>query len=526
MRFGYKQILRLFIVIVGFLHSSHAYHFLAVLHFSSKSHFIVGSALIKGLIDKGHEVTVISPFPQKKPIKNWHDVPVSGVLEFMKNETDDLLNTLERSVMENVVSFHKTGLQVTELVLKSPAVQKLMASNQTFDAVINEVFLSEALYGLSEHFKAPLIGLGTFGAISWNTDMVGSPSPPSYVPSTLLPFTDRMTLGQRIGNLALLTFERLLLDLYYLPKQEKIFRQHFPHSQRSMLEIRKNAALVLLNSHVSLSFPRPYVPNQIEVGGMHINRQRKPLPLDIERFISESPHGVVYFSMGSNIKSKNLPFEKRQELMKALKSLKQRVLWKFEDPHLEGKPDNVYISDWFPQDDILAHDNVKVFITHGGLLSTTESIYHGKPFIGIPIFGDQFLNMAKAEANGYGIMLDYKNLSANALKQAVEKMVYNKEYTNLVKAMSARYKDQPMAPLQKAVYWVEHVARHKGAKYLHCAGLDLNFIQYHNIDAILILYGGILFVLFVVLWLLKCLLGCVFGNKSQSGKTAKKMKKQ
>lgn len=47
-----------------------------------------------------------------------------------------------------------------------------MQSNQPFDAVIAEVFLDEALFGLAEHFKAPLIGLGTFGAISWNTDMV------------------------------------------------------------------------------------------------------------------------------------------------------------------------------------------------------------------------------------------------------------------------------------------------------------------------------------------------------------------
>lgn len=91
---------------------------------------------------------------------------------FFSEEVNSLLDTLERSLVENIISFHKTGVAVTEAVLNEPAVQQLMASNQTFDAVIAEVFLSEALYGLSEHFKAPLIGLGTFGAIAWNTDMV------------------------------------------------------------------------------------------------------------------------------------------------------------------------------------------------------------------------------------------------------------------------------------------------------------------------------------------------------------------
>lgn len=71
-----------------------------------------------------------------------------------------------------MVSYFDMGIELTKTVLDEPQVQKLMASNIKFDAVICEVFLSEALFGLSEHFKAPLIGLGTFGAISWNTDMV------------------------------------------------------------------------------------------------------------------------------------------------------------------------------------------------------------------------------------------------------------------------------------------------------------------------------------------------------------------
>ncbi|KAM7362319.1 uncharacterized protein ACRADG_013085 [Cochliomyia hominivorax] len=527
MRFWNAQLnFRLFLALllaVLNVHHIESYKFLGVLHFSAKSHYIVGSSLMRGLAEKGHEVTVISPFPLKKPMKNYHDVPVLSVHKVMEKDMNELLETTNRNLLENIVSFHETGLRVTEAVLNEPSVKELLASNQTFDAVISEVFLAEALYGLSEHFKAPLIGLGTFGAISWNTDMVGSPSPPSYVANAFLPFTDHMSLKERIINLGFLTFERLFQDLFYLPKQEKLYKKYFPYLERSMYDVRKNAALVLLNSHVSLSFPRPYVPNQIEVGGMHINRKRIPLPQDIEKFINESKHGVIYFSMGSNIKSKNLPLEKRQEILKALKSLKQRVLWKFEDPNLEGKPDNVFISDWFPQDDILAHDNVKLFITHGGLLSTTESIYHGKPFIGIPVFGDQFLNMAKAVANGYGIMLDYKNITATALQEAINTMIGDPKYTKLVKDMSNRYKDQPMEPLQKAIYWVEHVARHKGAKYLHCAGLDLNLIQYHNIDAMLILYGGLLFVLVVILWLLKCALYLVCGTKPKNNK--KKLKK-
>lgn len=60
-----------------------SYKYLGVLHTGARSHFIVGSALMKALAEKGHEVYVISPFPQTKPIKNYHDVPLESMMKVM-----------------------------------------------------------------------------------------------------------------------------------------------------------------------------------------------------------------------------------------------------------------------------------------------------------------------------------------------------------------------------------------------------------------------------------------------------------
>ncbi|XP_017005917.2 UDP-glycosyltransferase UGT5 [Drosophila takahashii] len=480
-----------------------AYNYLCVLHTAARSHYHVGSALAKGLASAGHQVTIVSPFALKKPIKNIKDVHVKSILASMEGRMANLLESSKRPIIEQIVNFHEMGIEITELLLTEPSVVELLKSNQTFDAVISEVFLNEAHFGFAEHFKAPLIGLGTFGAISWNTDLVGSPSPPSYVPNALLKFSDHMSLAERVGNLAFLTYEYIFLNYFYLPRQELLYSKYFPNNKQDFYEMRKNTALVLLNQHVSLSFPRPYSPNMIEVGGMHINRKRQPLPKDIQEFIEGAKDGVIYFSMGSNLKSKTLPLEKRQALIDTFAQLKQRVLWKFEDTDLPGKPANVFISDWFPQDDILAHDNVIAFITHGGLLSTTESIYHRKPFVGIPIFGDQFLNMARAEQNGYGVTVHYEDLTSDKLLAAIQRLIQDPEASKKVRDMSDRYRDQPQTPLERAVFWVEHVSRHKGAKYLRSASQDLNFIQYHNLDAIIILYGGIIFVLYCIFLLIR-----------------------
>lgn len=60
-----------------------------------------------------------------------------------------------------------------------------------------------------------------------------------------------------------------------------------------------------------------------------------------------------------------------------------------------------------------------VFISHGGLLSTQEAIYHGVPVLGIPVFGDQQMNMRHAELSGYAVALDYANVTTASLSWAL-----------------------------------------------------------------------------------------------------------
>lgn len=56
--------------------------------------------------------------------------------------------------------------------------------------------------------------------------------------------------------------------------------------------------MVFLNTHFSLSVPRPYLPNMIEVGGMQVSPNPEPLTPDLTEFIQSAEHGVIFFSMG------------------------------------------------------------------------------------------------------------------------------------------------------------------------------------------------------------------------------------
>ena len=40
---------------------------------------------------------------------------------------------------------------------------------------------------------------------------------------------------------------------------------------------------------------------------------------------------------------------------------------------------------WIPQNDLLADRRVKLFVSHGGLNSIVEYVYHAKPLLIIPL---------------------------------------------------------------------------------------------------------------------------------------------
>ncbi|XP_068896517.1 UDP-glycosyltransferase UGT5-like isoform X4 [Tenebrio molitor] len=402
---------------------------LGVFPVPGRSHYLLGSTLLKALAEKGHDVTMISCFGEKDPPKNgtYRDVVVSGLLKAMqdgqKDQKMNLFNREDSNPFATAVFFGFMMPQFMEVILKDESVQKLINSDEKFDVVIVEQFLNDAQKALSTHFGAPLITFNTVGPNFWINPLVGNPSPLSYVPDMMLDYTAPMTFFQRLLNTLLYVFNELFYNLYMFPQQNKMLKKHLPNGP-DLYDVLYNTSIVLLNSHSSINQAVPHVPNMIEIGGFHVKPPRK-LPSDLQEFLDNSKNGVIYFSMGSNLKSVDLPIEKRNAILNTFSKLKENVLWKWEDDSLPGQPPNVKLSKWLPQQDILAHPNVKLFITHGGYLSTTETIYHGVPILAIPIYGDQKLNALTAVNNGYGVVVPYSQLSEEKLTNTIHEILNN-----------------------------------------------------------------------------------------------------
>lgn len=373
---------------------------------------------------------------------------------------------------------------LTTCVLEDEKVKQLLQSDETFDLVLLETVQNEALFGLAQHFKALTMGISSYGTDRHIDELMGNISPLSFNPMLLSSRTEHMSYEQRLWNVWEASLSWLHRRVVHLPSQERLYKQYFPKASQTLEQVLDSFSLMLLGQHFTLSYPRPYLPNMIEVGGLHLqhSREPQPLPVDVAKFVAEAQHGVIYFSMGSNIKSADLPTARLQVLMQAFGRLKQRVLWKFEQQQLTDQPANVLISKWFPQPDILAHPNVKLFITHGGLLSTIESIYFGKPVLGLPVFYDQHLNVQRAKQAGFGLTLNLWTMTAAELHDVIVELLSNESYTQAAQLKSKLYGDQKDTPLERAIWWTEYVLRHNGAPHLRSASRDLNLAQLHGLD--------------------------------------------
>jgi UDP-glucoronosyl and UDP-glucosyl transferase. len=88
-----------------------------------------------------------------------------------------------------------------------------------------------------------------------------------------------MTFWERHSSTILGEFVRMGRKYYYTPKQDDIASRYFNYTDEvpSTSELETSTALVLVNNHFSLNYPKPLMPNLVQVGGPHI-KQPQELP--------------------------------------------------------------------------------------------------------------------------------------------------------------------------------------------------------------------------------------------------------
>ncbi|XP_045473078.1 UDP-glycosyltransferase UGT5-like [Harmonia axyridis] len=470
---------------------------LGVFYSPGFSHFIAGSTLMNILAERGHNVTVVSPFSRNAELENYEEIYLDGLFNKSWSRAASLYRKRQSPFLLTLMA-NKLSAPFLEKFMSHQKFQHLINGNRTFDLVIVEQFACEALFYLGRHFNAPLIGFSTLDASQWTNRYVGNPTFPSFIPDVLLHF-DKMSYGQRIQNTIIYILNEILFYTQRVPAQEKILKQNFPKAP-ALKEFMYETAITFLNADPSFHTPIPKVPSMIDIGGFHINPP-KALPNDLQKIMDKAEDGIIYFSMGSAMRSKDMPEEKLNAFMEVFSKLDQTVLWKWENESLPREIDNVVTRKWFPQQDVLRHGNVVLFITHGGLFSMMESINNSVPMLTIPMKADQFLNSARGVSGGYAKSIDFLDITESTLSSAIQELLKDSRYKLNAEKRAIVMKLKPISPRDTIIFWTEYVIENHGAPYLRASSLDVPWCQFVLLDVlpIIILPPVIVLIGFIVL---------------------------
>ena len=420
---------------------SAAHNILVLSPVTSPSHSNFFRPVVRELAERGHYVTYWNGIPPDKSI--------------FSNQTANNLRVIYSSSLATINNHHKTisikdhgspfrlllgiprrMVSYCTAIYNEPVFHQLMNSSERYDLIIIEGVFNECVLPLVGKFQVPFVYMNGLAASPWLLDALGLSLAFDHLPHpTGTNHGDEMNLLQRTYNtLAGMTIS-YFHQWFVMPEVDRLASEMLKlNNEKSVLKIQDEyMGLVITNTHFSTNYKFPASPAIIEAGGLHCGPS-KPLPEELESFVDSSGDaGFIIVSFGSILRGADVSDNIRRLFLSTFTQLPQKILWKWEN-EMEHKndsssiPSNVKLLPWMPQQDLLGHPKIRLFITHGGIFSNQEAVYHGVPLIVLPVYSDQPVNAQKAQDDGYGIRLDWGDLNEEILLNAIQTILSNSRY--------------------------------------------------------------------------------------------------
>ncbi|XP_051793479.1 UDP-glucuronosyltransferase 2C1-like [Acanthochromis polyacanthus] len=467
------------------------------------SHWINMKILLEELHARGHNLTVIREanswyIPEKSPLYTSITLDTKGGLEDtfdgffqehikMQRERASLLTFFKVTahLFSMLSHVHSVWADATVKMLEDQNMMKSFTDSK-YDLLLTDPGFAPGLV-LAKYLKLPVV-LNVRWVTSGEGHFALAPSPLSYIPVPQSGLTDKMNFIQRVKNMLFYGISLIQQKFVVEPHYETLCHKYIEggcHIMSLLLE----ADIWLFRSDFVFDFPRPTMPNIVYIGGFQC-KPAQPLPADLEDFVqSAGEHGVIIMTLGTLVDA--LPKEVANEIGSVFAKLPQKVIWRHKGERPSTLGNNTLIVDWMPQKDLLGHPQTRVFVAHGGTNGVQEAIYHGVPVLGIPLFFDQYDNLLRLQERGAAKILQLADVNGNTFEQGLKELLYRESYRQNIQRMSRLHRDQPMAPMDQAVFWVEYVIRHKGAPHLRTEAYKMPWYSYYCVDVLLLLLTAV-----------------------------------
>ncbi|XP_060942416.1 UDP-glucuronosyltransferase 2C1-like [Limanda limanda] len=483
------------------------------------SHWINMKLLLEELHARGHSLTVIRGsnswcIPEESPLytsitfqtdESMSNVFYEYLQEQMKvlREGASILTSIKitKDFLSMMTQVHSNWYGAISQLLDDKNMVKRLRDAQ-YDLVLTDPGIAPGVL-LAKYLKLPLV-LSVRTITSGDGHFAIAPSPLSYIPVLGSGLTDKMNFMQRIKNLLFYGIILFQHKFFIGPIYNDACSKYI-EGECDIMSMLQDADIWLFSSDFVFEFPRPTMPNVIYIGGFQC-KPAQPLPADLEQFVqSAGEHGVIIMSLGTMVNA--LPKEAEDEIASVFAKMPQKVIWRHKGERPSTLGNNTLIVDWMPQRDLLGHPQTKVFVAHGGLHGVQEAIYHGVPVVGIPLVLDEFDNLVRLKERGAAKIIQLGELNGQSFEQGLQEVLLQDSYRQNMQRLSSLHRDQAIAPMDHAIFWVEYVIRHKGAAHLRTEAYKMPWYSYYSLDVLLVLLAAataLLFITVAVFWFLCC----------------------
>ena len=234
---------------------------------------------------------------------------------------------------------------------------------------------------------------------------------------------------------------KVLFFLYYRKAFKKvrqaIYKKYGVAISRDMLSLftNKGNLNIIYTSKYFIPHPEYYDDSFIFVGPPIYH---KPYEMNFP-FEKLAGKKVIYISMGTIFS--NHSAELNQLFFQSFAGMDVVVVMAAYQVDLStyAVPENFIIMNYVPQLELLKHTSVA--ITHAGMNSIGDLLYHKVPFVAIPLGADQYYMANRTEELGATIVLDIHHLTPDILRDAVEKVLTNPGYLENMKKISHSFRE-------------------------------------------------------------------------------------
>nr|AHX56959.1 UDP-glycosyltransferase 215A1 [Strigamia maritima] len=451
---------------------------------ATQSHVLFLSPLIEELIERGHQITFINnKHPMKKSIvDNMTTIHIDVNPQFISNLTRLIFEEYRNDPFPALLHLERRNAIATcRTFVANDGVQHLIRNNTRFDLAIATSFVEECPFVVAKLLAPRVIYVNFMRHIlSPYAHAMSVPTPYSFV-SHLTLFTSPMRLIQRFTN-AVVSFYHSVSFRDFDSTDEIL--ENLVHDAPRIRQVRDKLSAILYGGDPVLSEAVPQMPYTVAVGGLHC-RAARALVGELKSLVEASgENGFIYFSLGTVLETSSVNNATVRAFLDAFSRLRQTVIWRSAE-EIDGLPPNVKIVRWAPQQDLLGHPKIRLFLTQGGLFGLQEAVYHQVPVVGFPAFFDQFANLKRLSDLGCGLRLDLFNLTAELIHSSIDRVINEPRFKACMVKKSLVFRDQEQSPLHRAVYWVEYFMRHRQMISAENPTGHLNWIAYFCIDVVL-----------------------------------------